>query len=58
MENEFRWFRCKKCGKVLLRITDKSIVVNDIYCRNCKTYFQVEIYNGKIIKSEELPKEQ
>ena len=52
-EKQFKWFRCKKCGKPLLKITDKSIVVNEIYCRCCKSTFQVEIYNGKILKVEE-----
>ena len=53
-EKEFKWFRCKKCNKPLLKLTDKSIIVNEIYCRCCKTSFQVEIYNGKILKVQEL----
>ena len=58
MESGYKFLRCKKCNKVLLRLTEKSIVVNDIYCRNCKQYFYLEIYKGKIVTNEELPKEQ
>ena len=54
MEEKFRWFRCKKCNKPLFRITDKSIIVNEMFCRYCKTSFQIEIYNGKISKVEEI----
>ena len=54
MEEKFRWFRCKKCNKPLFRITDKSIIVNEMFCRYCKTTFQIEIYNGKISKVEEI----
>lgn len=52
MSEIFSWFRCKKCNKSLLKITDKSIIVNEIYCRRCKTSFDVNIQNGKIIKNE------
>lgn len=52
-EINFRWFRCKKCNKPLLKITDCSIVVNEIYCRCCKTSFHVEIYNGSVLKNVE-----
>lgn len=52
-ETNFRWFRCKKCNKPLLKITDCSIVVNEIYCRCCKTSFHVEIYNGSVLKNVE-----
>lgn len=48
------WFRCKKCNKPLLKLTDKSVVINEIYCRHCKTSFQVEIRQGNIIKNDEI----
>ena len=52
----FNWFRCKKCNKPLLKITEKSVVINEIFCRCCKTSFRVEIIHGKIIKNEEIEK--
>ena len=52
MSETFIWFRCRKCNKPLLKITSKSIVLNEIYCRCCKTSFDVNIQNGKIIKNE------
>ena len=48
------WFRCKKCNKPLLKLTEKSIIVNEIYCRCCKTSFDVIIQNGKVTKNEEI----
>ena len=56
MENDFRWFRCKVCNKPLLKLTDKSIIFNEIFCRCCKKAFDVEIINGKIIRNIEKPK--
>lgn len=50
------WFRCPKCGKPLLKITEKSIVNNEIYCRCCKTAFDVEIEGLKINKAEKKEK--
>ena len=46
------WFKCPKCGKPLLKITDKTIVKNEIYCRCCKTSFDVDIEGLKINKAE------
>ena len=56
MNENINWFRCKKCNKPLLKLTEKSIIVNEIYCRCCKTSFEVIIQNGKIIKNEEIIK--
>lgn len=46
------FLKCIKCGKPLLRVTEKSIVVNEIYCRYCRRYFDVQIFLGKVIKFE------
>ena len=54
MDGNFNWFRCKKCNKPLLKITEQSVVINEIFCRCCKTSFQVEIQHGKILKNEEI----
>ena len=56
MNGNINWFRCKKCNKPLLKLTNESIVMNEIYCRCCKTSFQVKIINGDIIKNEEITK--
>ena len=50
------WFRCPKCNKPLLKITEKSIVRNEIYCRCCKTSFDVDIEGLKINKAEKKEK--
>ena len=57
MENKFNWFRCRKCNKPLLKLTDTSIVVNEIYCRCCKTSFNVNIQKGRVLEVIEIPKE-
>ena len=54
MSGNVNWFRCKKCNKPLLKLTEQSVVINEIFCRCCKTSFQVEIVKGKIIKNEEM----
>lgn len=54
MNDNINWFRCKKCNKPLLKLTDKSVVINEIYCRHCKTSFQVEIRQGTVIKNDEI----
>lgn len=54
MNENVNWFRCKKCHKPLLKLTEKSVVINEIFCRCCKTSFQVEIVNGEIKKNEEI----
>jgi transcription elongation factor Elf1 len=50
------WFRCPFCGKPLLKITDKSIVRNEIYCRCCKTSFDVEIEGLEVKKAAAIKK--
>ena len=50
------WFRCKKCNKPLLKLTEKSIIINEIYCGCYKTSFDVIIQNGEVIKNEEIIK--
>lgn len=52
----WNWLRCKKCNKPLMKLTDKSVIINEVYCRCCKTAFDVEVVNGKIIKNEEKVK--
>lgn len=52
----FKWFECPKCGKHLLKITDKSIVKNEIYCRCCKIALDVEIEGLEVKKAESVKK--
>mgnify|MGYP007056199738 CR=1 FL=1 len=54
--DNINWFKCPKCGKPLLKITEKSIVKNEIYCRCCKTSFDVDIDGLKINKTEKKQK--
>ena len=56
MNNSY-WFRCKNCHKPLLKLTKESFVINEIYCRCCKTSFDVIIKHGKVLKNEEKQKE-
>ena len=51
-ENGFEWFKCPRCGKSLLKITAESVVRNEIYCRYCKTPFDVEIEGLEVRKAE------
>jgi uncharacterized protein YbaR (Trm112 family) len=46
------WFKCPKCGKPLLKITESSVVKNEIYCRCCKTAFDVDIEGLKVNKAD------
>lgn len=46
------WFKCPKCGKPLLKITENSVVKNEIYCRCCKTPFDVDIEGLKVNKAD------
>ncbi len=54
MDGNVNWFRCKKCNKPLLKLTEQSVVINEIFCRCCRISFQVEIEHGKILKNEEM----
>lgn len=38
-----KFLRCTRCGKVLLKITEKTIFKNEIYCRVCKIAFDADI---------------
>jgi phage FluMu protein Com len=53
-EGFVKWFRCRKCNKPLLKLTEQSVVRNEIFCRCCKTSFQVDIEYGEVLKNEEI----
>jgi transcription elongation factor Elf1 len=48
---ETNWFKCPVCGKKLLKITEASIVKNEIYCRCCKTSIDVDIKGLEVNKA-------
>ncbi len=48
---ETNWFKCPVCGKKLLKITEASIVRNEIYCRCCKTSIDVDIKGLEVNKA-------
>lgn len=50
------WFRCPKCNKPLLKITEKTVIKNEIYCRCCKVAFDVDIEGLEIKKAEPMKK--
>ena len=54
--DKINWFKCPDCGKPLLKITEDSIVKNEIYCRCCKTPFDVEIEGLEVKKAKRKEK--
>lgn len=48
------WLSCPKCrrNKRLLKITSKTTAKNlCVFCRNCKTEFLIDIYQGQCYES-------
>lgn len=52
---ETNWFKCPVCGKKLLKITEASIVRNEIYCRFCKISMDVDI-KGLVVNKAAIKK--
>ena len=50
------WFRCPRCNKPLLKLTERSVVRNEIYCRCCKTSFDVDITGTEVKSAAEVKK--
>lgn len=50
------WFRCPGCGQNIIKLTDKSLVVNELYCRRCKTAYDVRIEGLRVLECEEVKK--
>lgn len=36
-----------------MKLTKKSIIVNEVWCRRCKKAYDVEVRDGVILKNEE-----
>lgn len=43
------WFYCD-CGKKSQKIDDKTTIIGELYCRDCKKKYDVIIINGELIK--------
>ncbi|MBR4386605.1 MAG: hypothetical protein IKP51_08805 [Treponema sp.] len=52
-----KYLLCTKCGKKLLKITEKTIFKNEIYCRVCKIAFDADIEGLNVIKMLRKKKE-
>ena len=44
---------CPSCGKKIMRIEPRDIVLATLFCRFCKARHRVEIRNGTLIEMEE-----